>query len=390
VAGGGPANAAIPGFDDGVRDTRYGPLAPSDVDFLRKVRLAGLWEGPSGRQAQTRSQNQAVREAGQHMVAGHAELDARVVAIGEELEVALPVEPTGEQKGWMAEMTAADSPAEYDRVFIDRLRVAHGKVYGLVAQIRAGTRNSMIRSFSQRTMEIVLDHILMLEKTGMVDWSTVPLPPAPDPNSPPGTNLVQTATGPMTDSGRDFLAKVRLAGLWEGPTGRQAQERAGSAALREAGQHLIDGHAELDKRVVEIAAELEVPLPTEPNADQRAWMAEMTNASSPQEYDRVFVKRLREAHGKVYGLVAQIRAGTHNTVVRAFAQRTMEIVLDHIVMLEKTGLVDFESLPPAPEPESTQVNGRAVSPWLVLTMVVIAAAMTLFARQKFSRIGRTV
>jgi len=386
-----PASAAAPGgggAGDGVRQTKHGPLSPADVDFLKKVRLAGLWEGPSGQQAQVRSQSQAVRDTGIHLVSGHAELDAKVLAIGRELDVDLPVEPNKDQKAWMAEMTAANTPQEYDRVFVDRLRAAHGKVYGLVAQIRAGTRNSLIRSFSQRTMTVVLDHITMLERTGLVDWSKIPFPP--DPNGTPGSNLVQTAHGPMTDSGRDFLVKVRLAGLWEGPSGRQAQERSNTDAVKETGQHLIDGHAELDAKVIAIAAELGVPLPDEPNADQKAWMAEMTAANSPQEYDRVFVKRLRAAHGKVYGLVAKIRAGTHNELIRSFATRTMEIVLDHIVMLERTGLVDFDSLPPPPAPEAAQAGllggTKSVNIYLVIAMIAIAAVMTLVARQKFYRI----
>src|SRR5688500_8939666 len=57
------------------------------------------------------------------------------------------------------------------------------------------------------------------------------------------TETTQTRFGPLTDADRDFLVKVRLAGLWEGPAGREAQQRAGSQQVKEAGQHLIDGHA---------------------------------------------------------------------------------------------------------------------------------------------------
>src|SRR5438270_9385493 len=145
------------------------PLSASDKDFLVRVRQAGLWEGPSGQQAQTRSQNQAVKEAGQHMMAGHAELDAKVLAIGSQLNVPLPSQPSDAQRGWLAEMAAARTPADFDRVFANRLRAAHGTVFALVAQIRADTRNSIIRAFAQRVMEVVLDHITMLDRTGLGD-----------------------------------------------------------------------------------------------------------------------------------------------------------------------------------------------------------------------------
>jgi len=379
-------NAGVIASASGETQTRFGPLTAADRDFLVKVRLAGLWEGPTGRQAQVRSGNPAVRQAGIHLVAGHAELDAKVLAIGNAFRVELPDKPNADQRAWMTEMTEADSSRQYDQIFVDRLRAAHGKVYGLVAQVRAGTRNSVIRTFSQRTMEVVLDHITMLERTGLVNWSILPLPPSPVPGASPGTNMVQTAHGPMTDSGRDFLRKVRLAGLWEGPSGRQAQERAGSDAVRLAGQHLIDGHAELDATVLQVGGELGVALPSEPNAAQQGWMAEMTNARTPQEYDRVFVSRLRAAHGAVYGLVAQIRAGTRNDLIRAFSQRTMEVVLDHITMLERTGLVNFAALPPPPEPAPGGTgDGRQFSPMFVVSILALAGALSYAARVRFYR-----
>jgi predicted outer membrane protein len=334
----------------GTVETEFGPLTPADRDFLVKVRQAGLWEGPSGQQAQIRSKSQAIKDAGIHMVAGHAELDAKVLAIGEQLGVPLPDEPNADQKKWMAEMAAAKNADDYDEIFVKRLRAAHGKVYGLVAQIRAGTRNSVIRKFAQRAMTIVLDHIVMLERTGMVDYDSLPFPPAPNPGDDPSAGVVQTDFGPMTAGGRDFLIKVRLAGLWEGPSGRQAQQRAGSDAVKEAGQHMIEGHAELDRKVLALGKQLGVDLPDEPNADQKKWMAEMTAAETPEDYDQIFVDRLRAAHGKVYGLVAQIRANSRNEKIRAFAQRAMTIVLDHIVMLERTGLVKYSELPPPPAP----------------------------------------
>src|SRR5690349_12124244 len=51
--------------------TQYGPLSALDREFVTKVRLAGLWELPAGRQAQTKGTTEAVRTAGAHLVEGH-------------------------------------------------------------------------------------------------------------------------------------------------------------------------------------------------------------------------------------------------------------------------------------------------------------------------------
>ena len=241
------------GGGEGETQTKYGPLSAADRDFLVKVWFAGSWEGPAGRMALAKSKNPLIQEAGRHLIAGHTELDAKVNAIGRELNVELPDEPSDELKGRMAAMDKASTPEAFDQIFVDMLRSAHGGVYQLLAKIRAGTRNSLIRQYAERCMTVVLDHITVLEKTGMVDWTRLPWPPSPTPGARPEDGMVETESGLFTAADRDFLVKVQLAGLWEGPSGRQAQERAGSQAVKLAGEHLIDGHAELDATVAEVA-----------------------------------------------------------------------------------------------------------------------------------------
>ncbi|MFG2137153.1 DUF4142 domain-containing protein [Streptomyces sp. NPDC048650] len=162
-------------FDDdggGTVNTRFGPLTPLDRDFVRKVRLAGLWEMPAGRQAQERGKTAAVRTAGDHLVAGHTELDRRAVEAGRALGIALPNQPNPDQQSWLAQMNAAQGD-DFPPVFAELLRRAHGKVFGLIALVRDQTRNSIVRALANRTNAVVLDHITVLEKTGQVDFNTL-------------------------------------------------------------------------------------------------------------------------------------------------------------------------------------------------------------------------
>jgi putative membrane protein len=201
-----PAQAANDA--NAIVQTEFGPLTPADRDFLIKVRLAGLWEGPAGRMAQKRSNNPLIREAGQHLIDGHRELDASVIDAGRRLDVELPEKTTKELDTRLRLMDRAFTPEEFDQTFVSLLRAAHGTVYQLVAKIRAGTRNSLIRQFSQRCMEVVLDHITVLEETGLVRWNELPLPPAPLDGARPEAGMIQTPTGPLTMADRDFLEKA--------------------------------------------------------------------------------------------------------------------------------------------------------------------------------------
>ncbi|WP_223837996.1 DUF4142 domain-containing protein [Streptomyces venezuelae] len=168
------ASAALAGDDDGLgtMSTPYGPLTPQDRDFVRKVRLAGLWELPAGRQAQQRGSRESVRTAGDHLVEGHTDLDRRAIEVGQALGLDLPNQPTEQQQGWLADLTRAQGDA-YERLFIQLLRRAHGKVFALVAQVRAQTRNSMVRNLATDANTTVLDHITVLEDSGLVDFESL-------------------------------------------------------------------------------------------------------------------------------------------------------------------------------------------------------------------------
>ncbi|MFG2989046.1 DUF4142 domain-containing protein [Streptomyces sp. NPDC048257] len=158
-----------------------------------------------------------------------------------------------------------------------------------------------------------------------------------------GGGTLSTAYGPLTAADRDFVRKVRLAGLWELPAGRQAQQRGTRPAVRTAGQHLIDGHTELDRQVIQVGGALGIDLPNQPSAQQQDWLGQLNRARG-EEYERLFVQLLRRAHGKVFALLAGIRAQTRNSMVRALATSANTTVLDHITVLEDTGLVDFDVL----------------------------------------------
>ncbi|MFC7302853.1 DUF4142 domain-containing protein [Streptomyces monticola] len=182
--------------------TRFGPLSALDRDFVTKVRLAGLWELPAGQQAQERGTAEAVRTAGDHLVEGHTFLDARVREVGAQLSLELPNQPNAQQSGWLDELSAARGDA-YDEKFANILRLAHGRVFSVVAQVRATTRNSLVRQLADDANTTVLDHISVLEATGLVDFDAVAADaattgPRPPSNSPAPAGPTSSPSPPVT------------------------------------------------------------------------------------------------------------------------------------------------------------------------------------------------
>ncbi|MEQ0560045.1 DUF4142 domain-containing protein [Amycolatopsis sp. NEAU-NG30] len=149
--------------------------------------------------------------------------------------------------------------------------------------------------------------------------------------------------GPVTELDKTFLVKVRQAGLWEIPAGNLAQTHASSEQVKRAGLHLLDGHSHLDQLVREDARILGVTLPDQATAEQQGWVRQLT-AAQGLEFDKLFANLLRASHGKIFATIAEVRAGTQNDVIRRHATQANQTVLDHMTVLEDTGLVDADTI----------------------------------------------
>lgn len=148
---------------------------------------------------------------------------------------------------------------------------------------------------------------------------------------------------PLTELDKTFLVKVRQAGLWEIPAGRLAQTHGQSEAVKRAGLHLLEGHSKLDQLVREDANILGVQLPDEASAEQRGWVKQLEDAKGAK-FDRLFANLLRASHGKIFATIGQVRGATKNDLIRRHARQANQTVLDHMEVLEDTGLVDVETL----------------------------------------------
>ncbi len=172
----------------------------------------------------------------------------------------------------------------------------------------------------------------------------------------PPTNLIpDKGAGAVTAADKDFVIKVRLAGLWEVPAGNMAVEKSNNPKVVKIGKEIAAQHVVLDNLDRSVAKKLGIMLPNKPNSDQQYWLSEMENAPSPERFDQIFIDRLRAAHGNIFPAIATIRATTRNDSVRRLAQQTNQFVATHLTLLESSNIVDYGSLPTAPVPAG--VNG---------------------------------
>lgn len=151
----------------------------------------------------------------------------------------------------------------------------------------------------------------------------------------------QSAQEPITERDREFIRLINFANLWEMPMGDLASKNGSTQRVRDVGATIAADHRKLDGAVKGLAAKFGVPLADQATSSQQKWMAEI-RASSGKAFDDAFANRLRAAHGSVFSVIAEERAGTKNSVMRDFATTANTIVMKHMTILESTGDVNAD------------------------------------------------
>jgi predicted outer membrane protein len=184
--------------------------------------------------------------------------------------------------------------------------------------------------------------------------------------------IANTQYGPLTEADRDFVVRVRAAGLWEYPLGQLIMQRSSSKEMREVAEHLLVGHGRLDAGCRKVSTDLGITLPNEPSPQQQQFVA-TAEGSTGKEFESTAVTIMRVAHGGIFPTIAKIRATTRNSLVRELADTTNDTVLDHITVLEKTGLINQEQVsfqitapPKLPQEQTTPPPPQQGAPVRVL------------------------
>jgi hypothetical protein len=159
--------------------------------------------------------------------------------------------------------------------------------------------------------------------------------------------------------------------------GQLAAQRGTTKAVKDTGTTLAADHTALDVDLKKLAAQFNVPLPDSPTSSQRSWIAEISSKTGTA-FDHAFADRLRAAHGTVFGLVSEVRAGTRNEVIRAFAQTANNIVMKHMTLLEGTGLVSPHSMFAEASARTTAYPENQLSRNAIV-MAVVLGLLTLVA-----------
>ncbi len=157
-------------------------------------------------------------------------------------------------------------------------------------------------------------------------------------------DLTPTTGGPLSAADKKLLTIVRQTSLREITTSKWALHRSSNPEIKKAAQVIIQQHVVLDQKDLALAAKLGLQLPNKPAADMQVGIDRMRTEKG-KTFDDDYVNTLRQAHGVASILIATVRADTRNIFMRPFADFAGDFIHNHIVMLEKTGIVHYTALP---------------------------------------------
>src|ERR1700741_1914574 len=161
-------------------------------------------------------------------------------------------------------------------------------------------------------------------------------------NSPAVQARQQDDKASFSAQDAEFLTIIRYANEWEIPMGKMATERGTTKEVKTAGATMLSDHTKLQTVVEKLARQYGVTLPDKPTSSQQTWINEISGKQG-EDFNKTFANRLRAAHGSVFNIVAEERAGTRNPTMRDFAQQANAIVMKHMTLLEATGYVSADA-----------------------------------------------
>ena len=129
-------------------------------------------------------------------------------------------------------------------------------------------------------------------------------------------------------SDKHFMNEAAQAGLAEVKLGKIAVDRASDAKVKQFAQMMVDDHSGANEKLMKIAANKNVSLPAECNAQQQATAKKLEKLSGA-EFDRMYVDEMVKDHKKAIALFEK-EAASSDPELMAFAKDTLPTLRKHL------------------------------------------------------------
>ncbi|WP_165781448.1 DUF4142 domain-containing protein [Streptosporangium minutum] len=157
----------------------------------------------------------------------------------------------------------------------------------------------------------------------------------------------------LNEQDKKFLVQLHRVDLTEIQAGNLAQQRSTDRSITDLGKMLVDDHTKLDESVRQVAQKAGVPLPDNPNANQREQLAELSKLTG-QVFDNVWLAAMITGHRQTLDRLDQELSEGSSLEVKKLAEDARPVVREHLNLLRKAR---GGTMSPAPSPSGTMSPG---------------------------------
>jgi putative membrane protein len=134
-------------------------------------------------------------------------------------------------------------------------------------------------------------------------------------------------------SDRVFVHAAAQGGMAEVELGKLAEQKGQSEAVKDFGRRMVEDHSKANERLIGLAKEDGVAVPTEFHPKQQA-KRDMLEAASEEVFDVVYVRGQVADHQKAVQLLEYEIGSGQDTDLKTFAEEILPIVLQHLEMAQ--------------------------------------------------------
>ena len=168
---------------------------------------------------------------------------------------------------------------------------------------------------------------------GAAPGTTTAAPGAPAPHQPNGADRI-------------FIRAAAIGGMAEVETGKLAEQKGQSDAVKGFGRQMVHDHTAANDRLAALAKADNIPLPNEPDPEHRAMHDELQKATGGA-FDRAFIDGQITEHQKTVQLLEYEIGSGQDPELKRFAAETLPIVFQHLQQAQLVGAEIVGEAPPA-------------------------------------------
>ena len=133
---------------------------------------------------------------------------------------------------------------------------------------------------------------------------------------------------------KTFIKKAADGGMTEVELGRLAAEKGGSDEVKDFGNQMVKDHSKINDDLKEVAAKMNVTLPSGVSAQHHAMIEKMASMSGA-DFDKAYVAAMVTDHEKDIAEFEKADKEVKNPALKKFIEDALPMMKDHLEEIKK-------------------------------------------------------